>query len=49
MELIHGNIQGLGYLYTHPGRSHRAVQCDYKIHDLREVLREMNYYSTNNL
>lgn len=49
MELIHGNSLGLGYLYTHPGRSHRAAQCDYKIHDLRELLREIKCYSTNNL
>lgn len=36
MEL--GNVR---YLYAHPGRKHRDVDADYKIHDLREVLREV--------
>ena len=36
MEL--GNVR---YLYTHPGKKHREAEADYKIHDLRDVLREL--------
>lgn len=41
MSLIHHHPQGVGYLYTHPGRTHRPAECHYKIHDLRHVLQEI--------
>lgn len=41
MSLIHQYPKAIGYLYAHPGRSHREAKCHYKIHDLREVLWEI--------
>ena len=32
---------GTSYLYAHPGRQHRDCDADYKIHDLREILKEI--------
>lgn len=32
---------GKRYLYVHPGKDHRDVESDYKIHDLRAVLEEI--------
>ncbi|MDP2631174.1 MAG: HAD hydrolase-like protein [Candidatus Uhrbacteria bacterium] len=32
---------GTSYLYTHPWRDFNECESDYKIHDLREVLREV--------
>jgi len=40
MALIHQYPKSIGYLYAHPGRAHREASCHYKIHDLREVLKE---------
>lgn len=33
--------KSIGYLYTHPRRIHREAQCHYKIHDLRDLLKEV--------
>lgn len=41
MALIHNRHKGVGYLYAHPGRDHRVVECHYKINDLRYVLQEI--------
>lgn len=41
MALIHGRSNGIGYLYSHTGRSHREVDSHYKISDLRAVLKEI--------
>lgn len=38
MALVEDNPKGLGYLYTHPTKTHRDAKCHYKIHDLRQVL-----------
>ena len=32
---------GTSFLYSHPGRPFRECEADYKIHDLREVLKEL--------
>ncbi|MFH1631836.1 MAG: HAD hydrolase-like protein [bacterium] len=32
---------GTSYLYAHPWRSHKDCEADYRINDLREVLREL--------
>lgn len=42
MALIENRENSVGYLYTHPGRQHRPAPCHYKIHDLRDVLKEIN-------
>jgi phosphoglycolate phosphatase-like HAD superfamily hydrolase len=34
-------VGGVSYLYAHPGRQHRVCCSDYKINDLREVLKEI--------
>lgn len=41
MALIHQRPNAVGYLYTHPGRNHREVDCHHKIFDLRKVLQEI--------
>lgn len=41
MELAEVISNSKRYLYTHPGRLHRQCEADYKIFDLREVLREL--------
>ncbi len=40
MEIIEKNM-GSRYLYSHPGQEFRNCDSDYKIHDLREVLKEI--------
>lgn len=40
MEIIDKNM-GSRYLYSHPGQEFRDCDSDYKIHDLREVLKEI--------
>jgi hypothetical protein len=32
---------GISYLYSHPERKFRDTNSDYKINDLREVLKEI--------
>lgn len=32
---------GTTYLYTHPGKPFRDCEADWKIHDLREILKEV--------
>jgi phosphoglycolate phosphatase-like HAD superfamily hydrolase len=39
MSEIKGNV--VRYLYAHPKAKHREAEADYKIYDLREVLREI--------
>lgn len=34
-------LSGTSYLYSHPGKDFRECQADYRIRDLREVLREI--------
>lgn len=34
-------VDGIGYLYAHPGWRHQPADADYKIHDLRNVLAEV--------
>lgn len=34
-------LSSTSYLYVHPGQSHRIAEANYRIHDLREVLREV--------
>ncbi len=34
---------GIGYLYVHPGKQHRAAKCHHKINDLRLVLQEISH------
>lgn len=41
MALIYNRPNGKGYLYSHPGRSHRTIECHHKISDLREILKEL--------
>lgn len=41
MAMIHNHPKGIGYLYAHPGRTHRKVESHYKISDLRHVLQEI--------
>ncbi len=41
MTMIHNHPKGIGYLYAHPGRTHRNVKSHYKITDLRHVLQEI--------
>jgi len=33
--------KGVGYLYAHPGRTHRPAECKNKIHDLSLLLEEI--------
>jgi phosphoglycolate phosphatase-like HAD superfamily hydrolase len=40
MEILEKG-QGKRYLYAYPNRSFRNCESDYKIHDLREVLKEL--------
>jgi hypothetical protein len=40
MAFIHNELPIKKYLYSHPERPHRTATCDYKINDLREILRE---------
>lgn len=40
MEIINKN-QGKRYLYSYPDRNFRDCESDFKIHDLREVLKEI--------
>ena len=40
MEVI-AKGEGLRYLYSHPGYDFRECESDYKIHDLRDVLKEI--------
>jgi phosphoglycolate phosphatase-like HAD superfamily hydrolase len=42
MEMIHQSTNGIGYLYSHPGKEHRQTTCHYKISDLRLVLQELS-------
>lgn len=35
------DVSGKTYLYSHPGREYKAASADYKIRDLREVLKEI--------
>jgi phosphoglycolate phosphatase-like HAD superfamily hydrolase len=35
-------LHGTGYLYSHPNRQHRSVNCHHKINDLRCVLQEIS-------
>jgi phosphoglycolate phosphatase-like HAD superfamily hydrolase len=41
MNLTQLHPQGVGYMYSHPGRTHRPAPCHYKISDLRHVLKEV--------
>jgi phosphoglycolate phosphatase-like HAD superfamily hydrolase len=41
VALVANYPNGIGYLYTHPGRKHRQENFPRKIHDLRAVLQEL--------
>lgn len=41
MELKKVSPNSVSYLYAHPGRAFRECKADYRIRDLREVLREL--------
>lgn len=41
MNLIKLHSKSKGYLYSHPGRTHRTADCHYQINDLREVMKEI--------
>lgn len=42
MALIDEDLRGVGYLYTHPNRTHRSAKCHHKINDLRVILQELS-------
>lgn len=41
MDLI-DDSEAVGYHYSYPGRPHRPAKSHYRIHDLREILREVD-------
>lgn len=41
VELANCHPNGIGYLFSHPGKPHRASDCPNKIHDLMHVFQEV--------